>query len=434
MKILVVGSGGREHALAWKLAQSRRVSDVVVAPGNAGTAAEPGVRNAPVAADDIDGLVALARRESIDLTVVGPEAPLAAGIVDRFEQAGLKCFGPHAGAARLESSKAFAKDFMARHNIPTAAFGVVEDVEQGMSLVREIGLPVVLKADGLAAGKGVIIVETEDEARATLNGMLSGQSFGSAGKRVVVEEFMTGEEASFIVVASGTAYLPMASSQDHKRRDAGDMGPNTGGMGALSPTPAVDQKTYDEIIGKIIEPTLAGLSSEGFPFTGFLYAGVMLTTQGPRVLEFNARFGDPEAQPIMFRLRSDLVDIIEKTLEGRPDSVQPEWDERTALAVVMASGGYPDTYEKGRVIAGLDAEFPPDVKVFHAGTTIDDNGQTVTSGGRVLALCALGSDAASAQARAYHHIRSISFDGGFVRADIGLHALARQAAAQTDIT
>jgi len=423
MKVLVVGGGGREHALAWKLAQSDKVTEVIVAPGNAGTARESGLRNADVGAEDIDGLIELARAESVGLTVVGPEAPLAAGIVDRFEAAGLRCFGPRADAARLESSKAFAKDFMSRHDIPTAAFGVVDDVDEGMELIHGIGLPVVLKADGLAAGKGVVIVETEEQARETLEDMLSGQAFGKAGRRVVVEEFLVGEEASFIVVASGRQYLSMASSQDHKRRDDGDGGPNTGGMGAYSPAPVVDETVHRRIIGEIIEPTLAGLAQDGVPFTGFLYAGVMLTATGPKVLEFNVRFGDPETQPIMMRLKSDLVEIIDHALGATLDEIEPEWDERTALAVVMAAGGYPGSYAKGHPITGLDGDFPEDVKVFHAGTALDDSGRVVTSGGRVLALCALGEDVRQAQGRAYQWIAQIGFQDAFYRSDIGFRAI-----------
>ena len=427
MKLLIVGGGGREHALAWKLAQSGKVSEVIVAPGNAGTATEAGVRNANVGAEDIDGLLELARSESIALTVVGPEAPLAAGIVDRFETAGLKCFGPRADAARLESSKAFAKDFMFRHNIPTAAFGVVEDVDEGMEMIGGIGLPVVLKADGLAAGKGVVIVETEDQARVTLENMLSGKGFGDAGRRVVIEEFLLGEEASFIVVASGRQFLPMASSQDHKRRDDGDRGPNTGGMGAYSPAPIVDETLHQRIIDEIIEPTLKGLADDGVAFTGFLYAGVMLTAAGPKVLEFNVRFGDPETQPILLRLESDLVEIVEHALAGRLDDIEPKWDERVALAVVMAAGGYPGGYEKGRPISGLEADFPDDVKIFHAGTSIDEHGRVVTSGGRVLTLCALGENIREARDRAYQWIAHIGFEDAFYRSDIGFRAVERDA-------
>jgi len=425
MKLLVVGGGGREHALAWKLAQSDKVSEIIVAPGNAGTASEPGMRNADIGAEDIDGLIELARSESVALTVVGPEAPLAAGIVDRFAQAGLKCFGPGADAARLESSKAFAKDFMSRHDIPTAAFGVVDNVEDGMEMVHGIGLPLVLKADGLAAGKGVVIVESEAEARSTLEDMLSGEAFGKAGRRVVIEEFLVGEEASFIVVASGRQFLSMASSQDHKRRDDDDRGPNTGGMGAYSPAPVVDETVHRKIIDTIIEPALNGLADDGSAFTGFLYAGVMLTATGPKVLEFNVRFGDPETQPIMLRLKSDLVEIVEHALDGSLEQIEPEWDERTALAIVMAAGGYPGSYEKGHPITGLEADFPEDIKVFHAGTALDDEGRVITSGGRVLALCALGKTPKEAQARAYQWIAQIGFEDAFYRSDIGFRAIER---------
>ncbi len=425
MKVLVVGGGGREHALAWKLAQSERVSEVIVAPGNAGTAIEPGMRNVDISAEDIDGLVDLARSESIALTVVGPEAPLAAGLVDRFKAEGLACFGPEAAAARLESSKAFAKEFMSRHKIPTAAFGVVDSVEAGMELIGGIGLPVVLKADGLAAGKGVVICDQERDARKTLEQMLSGEAFGAAGQRVVIEELLLGEEASFIVVASGAEFLPMVSSQDHKRRDAGDGGPNTGGMGAYSPAPVVDEKIHQQIIDDIIRPTLDGLVDDGFPFCGFLYAGVMLTADGPKVLEFNVRMGDPETQPIIMRLKSDLVEIIDQALSGKLAEVRPRWDSRTALAVVMAAGGYPEGYVQGHPIVGLDHNFPPEIKVFHAGTALDERGRVVTSGGRVLALCALGETPARAQALAYQWIAQIGFEDAFYRSDIGFRAIDR---------
>lgn len=426
MKVLVVGGGGREHALAWKLAQSDRVEQIIVAPGNAGTASEPGVGNADVAADDIDGLLELARSESVGLTVVGPEAPLAAGIVDRFGDAGLDCFGPGADAARLESSKAFAKDFMSRHKIPTAGFAVAESVDEGMQFIRGIGLPVVLKADGLAAGKGVVIAESEKEARATLEQMLSGEAFGSAGRRVVIEEFLIGEEASFIVIANDRQVLPLASSQDHKRRDEGDKGPNTGGMGAYSPAPVVDEAMHREIMSTIIEPTLAGLAEDGCPFTGFLYAGVMLTATGPKVLEFNVRFGDPEAQPVLMRLRSDLFEVITQAMEGELDQVELDWDQRTALAVVVAAGGYPGKYAKGKPIYGLDSDFPDDIRIFHAGTAFDEHGRVVTSGGRVLALCALGDTVARAQARAYQWLAQIGFEDDFYRTDIGFRAIERR--------
>ena len=425
MKVLVVGGGGREHALAWKAGQSELVDEVLVAPGNAGTATEPGLRNVDIGADDIDALLTLARQEQVALTIVGPEAPLAAGIVDRFAEAGLKCFGPNAAAARLESSKAFAKDFMARHGIPTAAYAVVTEVEAGIEQVQAMQFPVVLKADGLAAGKGVVIVEDLDQARATLTDMLSGQAFGEAGHQVVIEEFLVGEEASFIVIADGNKMLPLASSQDHKRRDEGDQGPNTGGMGAYSPAPVVDDVVHAQIVDQVITPTLAGMIADGCPFTGFLYAGVMLTEQGPKVLEFNVRFGDPETQPVLMRLQSDLVQTLIRTLNGELDSLSLDWDPRVALGVVMAAGGYPESYAKGMPIRGLNDELPDGVKVFHAGTALNDNGQVVTSGGRVLCVTALGEDVARAQALALDGCDRIAFDGGFYRRDIGHRALAR---------
>lgn len=425
MKVLVIGGGGREHALAWKAAQSSLVDEVLVAPGNAGTAHEPRVRNVAVAAEDIDGLLALARSEQVGLTIVGPEAPLAAGVVDRFQAAGLNCFGPSRAAAQLESSKAFAKDFMARHGIPTAAYAVVSEVDAGLAALADMDLPVVLKADGLAAGKGVVIAEGRELAEATLRDMLSGQAFGQAGHRVVIEEFLVGEEASFIVIADGEKVLPLATSQDHKRRDAGDQGPNTGGMGAYSPAPVVDGPRYQQIMDEVIRPTLAGMAADGHPFTGFLYAGIMLTDQGPKVLEYNARFGDPETQPILFRLKSDLVAVLNETLAGRLESVELVWDERYALGVVMAAGGYPDAYAKGLPIRGLEAPQDNSVKVFHAGTALDDHGQVVTSGGRVLCVTALGLSVAEAQAAALKGVEAIDFDGAFFRNDIGGRAIGR---------
>ncbi len=424
MKVLIIGSGGREHALAWKAAQSSLVDDVLVAPGNAGTALEPGVRNVAIAVEDIDGLLQLAIDENIQLTIVGPEVPLAAGVVDRFNERDLRCFGPNAGAAQLESSKAFAKAFMARHAIPTAAYAVVDTVADGMDKAKAIGFPLVLKADGLAAGKGVVIVEDEQQAETTLQDMLSGNAFGAAGHRVVVEEFLVGEEASFIVIAEGERAVPLASSQDHKRRDDGDLGPNTGGMGAYSPAPAVDQAMHERIMAEVIQPTLQGMAADGHRFTGFLYAGVMLTDAGPKVLEFNVRFGDPETQPILMRLQSDLVQTLLTVLDGRIDEVELEWDPRTALGIVVAAGGYPDAYAKGKVISGLDAVPTAEIKVFHAGTRMDGD-QVVTSGGRVLCVTALGDSVAEAQARALDWAGRIGFDGAFYRRDIGHRAIAR---------
>lgn len=422
MKVLVVGGGGREHALAWKVAQSPRVSDVLVAPGNAGTAMENKCRNLDIAADDIDGLLQLAQKESIDLTIVGPEAPLAAGLVDRFKAAGLACFGPSAAAAQLESSKAFAKDFMARHGIPTARYGVAENLEAGLALIDDIGLPLVLKADGLAAGKGVVIVEDADTARSTLADILSGQSFGQAGHRVVIEEFLTGEEASFIVIARGQDVLPLATSQDHKRRDVGDAGPNTGGMGAYSPAPIVTDSLHAQIMDRIIQPTLAGMAADGHDFTGFLYAGIMLTEAGPKVLEFNVRFGDPETQPVLMRLRSDLVDALVRTLNGDLPHVTLDWDERSALGIVMAAGGYPGRYAKGQPITGLSPEHDRSTKVFHAGTRLDDQGRVVTDGGRVLCVTALGATVEAARLSALERLEGIHFEGCFFRDDIGHRA------------
>lgn len=424
MKILVIGGGGREHALAWKAAQSPLVDEVLVAPGNAGTAREAGMRNVDVAAEDIEGLINLAQDETIGLTIVGPEAPLAAGVVDRFKDAGLKCFGPNANAAQLESSKAFAKAFMQRHGIPTAAHAVVSDVDDGIVKVRAMGFPVVLKADGLAAGKGVVIVEDETQARQTLEDMLNGNAFGKAGHQVVIEEFLIGEEASFIVIADGEHALPMASSQDHKRRDEGDEGPNTGGMGAYSPAPVVTAAIHEQILREVIEPTLKGMIADGNTFSGFLYAGVMLTPTGPKVLEFNVRFGDPETQPIMLRLKSDLVEMLLATLDGRLDQLKLEWDERFALGIVMAAGGYPEHYAKGHPISGLDLDFPDGVKVFHAGTQIDDAGQVVTSGGRVLCVTALGDSVSQARHQALEWAARIGFKDAFFRSDIGHRALA----------
>jgi len=428
MKVLVIGGGGREHALAWKAAQSVQVKEVLVAPGNAGTATENKCRNVEIAAADIDGLLQLARQESIDLTIVGPEAPLAAGLVDRFDAAGLACFGPTAAAAQLESSKAFAKDFMARHGIPTARYGVADSLEAGLALVEDIGFPLVLKADGLAAGKGVVIVDNADSARTVLKDMLSGQSFGEAGHRVVVEEFLTGEEASFIVIARGQEVLPLATSQDHKRRDVGDAGPNTGGMGAYSPAPVVTEATHALIMDRIIRPTLAGMAADGHDFTGFLYAGVMLTDSGPRVLEFNVRFGDPETQPVLMRLRSDLVETLLRTLAGDLPELTLDWDDRIALGIVLAAGGYPESYDRGHPIIGLDQVTAAPTKVFHAGTRLDERGRVVTSGGRVLCMTALGETVASARQHALDGLRTIHFEGSFFRDDIGYRAIAETSA------
>ena len=426
MKILVIGSGGREHALAWKLKQSPRVSEVIVAPGNAGTATEPGVRNAEVAANDVDGLLELALEEDVALTVVGPEAALAAGVVDRFRAAGLACFGPTRIAAQLESSKAFAKDFLARHNIPTAHYAVFTELERALAHVRERGAPIVIKADGLAAGKGVVVALTLADAEQALHDMLGAHSFGDASARVVIEEFLDGEEASYIVMSDGVHVLPLATSQDHKRRDEGDLGPNTGGMGAYSPAPVVTSAVEQRILEEIVRPTIAGMAAEGAPFTGFLYVGLMIDRDGaPKVIEFNARLGDPETQPILLRLKSDLVDLAEAALDGRLDSIAAQWDPRPALGVVVAAGGYPGKVRSGDAIVGLDAPAGADAKVFHAGTRLDASGRVVTAGGRVLTVCALGQDIEAARERAYALARSISFDGAFHRRDIGHRALRR---------
>ncbi|MEO8671390.1 MAG: phosphoribosylamine--glycine ligase [Tahibacter sp.] len=426
MKILVIGSGGREHALAWKLKQSVRVAEVIVAPGNAGTAKEPGVRNANVGMTDIDGLLALAQREKVDLTVVGPEAPLVAGVVDRFRAAGLRCFGPRRIAAQLEGSKSFAKDFLARHNIPTARYAVFAELAPALAHVRRQGVPIVIKADGLAAGKGVIVALTLADAEQALHDMLGAKSFGAASAQVVIEEFLVGEEASYIVISDGKRALPMATSQDHKRRDEGDLGPNTGGMGAYSPAPVVTPEVEQRVLREVIEPTLRGMVAEGAPFIGFLYAGLMIDASGaPKVIEFNVRFGDPETQPIMLRLRSDLVELIDAALDGRLEQMQPVWDERPALAIVIAAPGYPGTVHLGDPIDGLDAATTPDVKIFQAGTRLDELGRTVSAGGRVLTVCALGEDIAVARARAYEAIAPLHLDGSFYRRDIGHRALQR---------
>ena len=427
MKILVIGSGGREHAIAWKLKQSPRVAEVVVAPGNAGTAREPGMRNADVGVTDVDGLLALAQKEAVELTVVGPEAALAAGVSDRFHAAGLRCFGASRIAAQLESSKAFAKDFLARHNIPTARYAVFTEVDAAVAYVRKHGAPIVIKADGLAAGKGVVVALTLADAEQALHDMLGARSFGDASARVVIEQFLAGEEASYIVMSDGRNVLPFATSQDHKRRDEGDLGPNTGGMGAYSPapvvTPAVERRILDEVIG----PTIAGMAAEGAPFIGFLYAGLMIDRHGaPKVIEFNARLGDPETQPILLRLKSDLVDLVEDALDGRLDRANANWDARPALGVVLAAAGYPGKVRSGDPIDGLDTDDGDAVKTFHAGTGFDGGGRVVTAGGRVLAVCALGDDLGQARDRAYARVRTIRFDGGFCRRDIGHRGLRQR--------
>lgn len=427
MKVLIIGSGGREHALAWKAAQSPKVAKVYVAPGNAGTAREPRIENIAIRADDVPALVDFARTQQIGLTIVGPEAPLVIGVVDAFRAAGLRCFGPTRGAAQLEGSKAFTKDFLARHHIPTAAYGVFTDLDKAIAYIRQVGAPIVVKADGLAAGKGVIIAQTEDEAVAAARDMLAGNAFGEAGHRVVIEEFLTGEEASFIVMVDGTHVLPLATSQDHKARDDGDKGPNTGGMGAYSPAPVITPQIHARVMREVVEPTVRGMAAEGHPYTGFLYAGLMIGLDGtPKVLEYNCRFGDPETQPIMLRLQSDLVELCEAALDGRLDKVEAKWDPRAALGIVMAAGGYPESYRKGDVISGLPQQDAPGTKVFHAGTAVQD-GSAVTAGGRVLCVCALGNTVGDAQARAYELVRHIHWEGAYYRRDIGYRAIAREA-------
>ncbi|MDH5544708.1 MAG: phosphoribosylamine--glycine ligase [Gammaproteobacteria bacterium] len=426
MKILVIGSGGREHALAWKAAQSPDVTTVYVAPGNAGTALEPKLENVTISVEDIAGLVDFARKQQIALTIVGPEVPLVLGVVDAFEDAGLRCFGPRKGAAQLEGSKAFTKDFLARHNIPTAAYGNFTSVDEAVSYIKSQGAPIVVKADGLAAGKGVILAQTEEEAIQAVEDMLAGNAFGDAGHRVVIEEFLVGEEASFIVMADGEHILPLATSQDHKARDDGDKGPNTGGMGAYSPAPVVTQEIHDRAMREVIEPTIRGMAAEGNSYTGFLYAGLMIGPDGtPKVLEFNCRFGDPETQPIMMRLKSDLVGLCNSALDRKLDSVTADWDERASLGVVLAAGGYPEAYNKGDVINGLPTEQMADAKVFHAGTNNKD-GQVVTNGGRVLCAVGLGKNVTEAQHRAYELVKQIHWDKMYYRKDIGHRAIARE--------
>ena len=425
MKVLIVGGGGREHALAWKAAQSSKVETVYVAPGNAGTAYENKMQNVDINAEDVDALKSFALMNDIGLTIVGPEAPLVLGVVDQFQAAGLRIFGPSQAAAELEGSKAFTKDFLARHGIPTAAYGNFTDLDTAIDYIRQQGAPIVVKADGLAAGKGVILAHTEQEAIDACQDMLAGNAFGEAGHRVVVEEFLQGEEASFIVMVDGEHVLPLATSQDHKARDDGDSGPNTGGMGAYSPAPVVDEAMHQRIMQEVILPTVNGMAADGKPYTGFLYAGVMIDSQGvPRVLEYNVRFGDPETQPIMLRLQSDLVELCEAAIDTRLDQVTADWDPRASLGVVLAAGGYPASYDKGDVINGLDAVMEEGVKVFHAGTAARD-GEVVTSGGRVLCVCALGNDVAEAQRRAYEAVDRISWKGMYCRRDIGHRAITR---------
>lgn len=427
MKVLIIGGGGREHALAWKIAQSPQVAEVYVAPGNAGTALEPRIRNVELGAEDVPALVDFARSAGIDLTVVGPEAPLVAGVVDAFREAGLRCFGPTRAAAELEGSKAFAKQFLSRHGIPTAGFETFTDLDAARDYIRSHGAPIVIKADGLAAGKGVTVARNIDEALRAAEDALAGNAFGEAGARIVVEDFLEGEEASFIVMVDGEHVLPLASSQDHKARDDGDQGPNTGGMGAYSPAGVVTAELHERIMREVIEPTVRGMAADGRRYTGFLYAGLMIGGDGSlRVLEYNCRLGDPETQPILLRLRSDLVDLLEAALDGRLDQVEIGWDPRPSLGVVMAAGGYPDNYNKGHLITGLPSDELTDRKVFHAGTRLAEDDKVLTSGGRVLCVCALGATVADAQEKAYELARQISWEGAFYRNDIGYREIARE--------
>lgn len=424
MNILIIGNGGREHALAWKAAQSPLAANVYVAPGNAGTAQEPNLTNVDISATDIDGLVAFARANNIGLTIVGPEAPLVTGVVDAFNAAGLTIFGPTKGAAQLEGSKAFTKDFLARHHIPTADYQNFTEIEPALAYLDKTGAPVVIKADGLAAGKGVIVAMTLKEAQDAVHDMLAGNAFGDAGHRIVIEEFLTGEEASFIVMVDGKNVVPMATSQDHKRVGDNDTGPNTGGMGAYSPAPVVTDAVHQRVMEKVIYPTVEGMAAEGHTYQGFLYAGLMIDEHGePKVIEFNCRFGDPETQPIMMRLQSDLVELCLAGAQGKLAGKTSQWDPRPALGVVMAAGGYPGDYRKGDVISGLDVQ-EADCKVFQAGTALKE-GAVVTDGGRVLCVTALGEDIAQAQKQAYAALKHIHWDDAFCRSDIGYRAVAR---------
>jgi phosphoribosylamine--glycine ligase len=426
VKVLVIGSGGREHAIAWKLAQSRAVTEVIVAPGNAGTAKEDKTRNVNVAVTDFAALIDIARRERVVLTVVGPEVPLVGGIVDRFEEAGLKCFGPRAAGAQLEGSKDFTKSFLARHGIPTAAYRTFTEFTAARDYVRTRTPPIVIKADGLAAGKGVVIAATCDEAEQTLDRMLTQGAFGAAGAKVVVEDFLTGEEASFIAVVDGTRLVPLASSQDHKTRDDGDRGPNTGGMGAYSPAPVVTPAVHERVMREIMLPTVRGLAADGVHYRGFLYAGLMIDGEGrPYVIEFNCRLGDPETQPILFRLRGDLLDLCLQTFDGTLGERAIDWDPRATVGVVMAAGGYPDAYERGKPIGGLESVAGADVKVFHAGTKLVGD-QVVTDGGRVLCVVGTGTSVRAACDAAYAGVRKISWEGAFYRTDIGHRAIHRE--------
>ncbi|WP_318458302.1 phosphoribosylamine--glycine ligase [Photobacterium leiognathi] len=426
MKVLIIGNGGREHALGWKVAQNPQVETVFIAPGNAGTALEPKLENVAIGVEDIAGLVEFAQNNQIALTIVGPEAPLVIGVVDAFRAAKLPIFGPTEAAAQLEGSKAFTKDFLARHNIPTAEYQNFTEIEPALAYLKQKGAPIVVKADGLAAGKGVIVAMTEQEAEDAVRDMLAGNAFGEAGHRVVIEEFLDGEEASFIVMVDGKNVLPMATSQDHKRVGNGDTGPNTGGMGAYSPAPVVTQEIHDRVMKEVITPTVEGMAAEGTPYTGFLYAGLMIMSDGtPKVIEYNCRFGDPETQPIMLRMQSDLVELCLAAIDGKLDTVESKWDPRASIGVVLAAGGYPASYNKGDVISGLPQQEVAGEKVFHAGT-MNNQGDIVTNGGRVLCATAMGDSVLEAQQRAYALAKQISWDGMFHRDDIGYRAIARE--------
>ena len=426
MNVLIIGGGGREHALAWQASKNRGVHKIFVAPGNAGTALEKKTENVPLDVMDIDGLLTFAKDNKVDLTIVGPEAPLVAGIVDLFQAANMDIFGPTKGAAQLEGSKAFAKDFLQRHGIPTASYATFTEVAPALAYINEQGAPIVIKADGLAAGKGVILADTTEQACAAVEDMLAGNAFGEAGNRVVIEEFLVGEEASFIVMADGKNVLPLASSQEHKARDEGDLGPNTGGMGAYSPAPEVDATLHRRIMDEVIMPTVNGMAADGYVYTGFLYAGIMVDSNGtPKVLEFNCRFGDPETQPIMMRLKNSIVELCVAGTMGVLDQTIAHWDSRPAIGVVLAAKGYPDAYPKGDVIS-LPEVLGQTSKIFHAGTTLNDEGMVTTNGGRVLCAVALGDTVGEAQHKAYELADQITWEGKFCRRDIGYRAIARE--------
>ncbi|WP_417879525.1 phosphoribosylamine--glycine ligase [Vibrio sp.] len=427
MKILIIGAGGREHALGWKAAQNPNVETVFVAPGNAGTALEPKLKNVNIGVEDIEGLVEFAQNNSIELTIVGPEAPLVIGVVDAFRAAKLPIFGPTKDAAQLEGSKAFTKDFLARHKIPTADYANFTEIEPALAYVREKGAPIVIKADGLAAGKGVIVAMTLQEAEDAIQDMLAGNAFGDAGSRVVIEEFLDGEEASFIVMVDGSSVLPMATSQDHKRVGDKDTGPNTGGMGAYSPAPVVTPEIHQRVLEEVIYPTVRGMDAEGYPYTGFLYAGLMIMADGtPKVIEYNCRFGDPETQPIMMRMQSDLVELCLMAIDEKLDEAESHWDPRASIGIVLAAGGYPGDYAKGDVISLPATNDVEGEKIFHAGTANNANGEVVTAGGRVLCATALGNTVSEAQQHAYELAKQVSWNGMFHRNDIGYRAIARE--------